>query len=106
MKKPFISEDNRQKRLEFARNHLNWTPNDWARILWSDESKFKYFNRKARVYVRRRPGERYSIKCMVGTVKHGGGGLLVWVPSASAASATWFLSRKILNSQRWLIRIH
>ena len=78
VRKPFISEVNRKKRVEFAESHLNWTEADWSRVLWSDESKFEYFNQRTRIHVRRRPGERYKLKCMVGTVKHGGGFVLVW----------------------------
>ena len=40
VKKPFISARNKKKRLQFARNHRNWTVDDWSRALWSDESKF------------------------------------------------------------------
>lgn len=36
--KPIVSEVNRKKRLEFARNHLHWTVEDWSRVWWSDET--------------------------------------------------------------------
>ncbi|KAF2886384.1 hypothetical protein ILUMI_19789, partial [Ignelater luminosus] len=42
------------------------------------ESKFEIFGSKRRGYVRRSVGERISDECVVGTVKHGGGSLLVW----------------------------
>lgn len=37
-KKPFISETNRRHRLQFAREHLHWTVQDWLQVLWSDET--------------------------------------------------------------------
>ena len=40
VKKPFVSAKNRRARLKFAKEHLNWTANQWSKILWSDESKF------------------------------------------------------------------
>ena len=38
LRKPPISEKNRQLRLEFALEHLNWTDEQWDAILWSDET--------------------------------------------------------------------
>uniref|UniRef100_A0A914E4I6 Transposase Tc1-like domain-containing protein n=1 Tax=Acrobeloides nanus TaxID=290746 RepID=A0A914E4I6_9BILA len=42
-KKPWISKKNRLARLKFAREHKDWTVAQWARILWSDESKNNLF---------------------------------------------------------------
>ena len=47
-------------------------------MLWSDESKFEIFGSNHRVFVRRRKGERMDSTCLVPTVKHGGGGVMVW----------------------------
>ncbi|CAD6193201.1 unnamed protein product [Caenorhabditis auriculariae] len=43
VKKPLISEKNRVARVKWAKEHLNWTRQDWNKILWSDESKFLLF---------------------------------------------------------------
>ncbi|CAD6200304.1 unnamed protein product, partial [Caenorhabditis auriculariae] len=43
LKKPLISEKNRAARVKWAKGHLNWTRQDWNKILWSDESKFLLF---------------------------------------------------------------
>ena len=48
------------------------------KVLWTDESKFEIFGSKRRQYVRRRSNERYHPKCIVPTMKHGGGNILVW----------------------------
>ena len=40
-KKPYLSQANKKKRLEFAKKHENWTPDDWGKIVWSDESNFE-----------------------------------------------------------------
>ncbi len=55
-------------------------------MLWTDESKFEQFGNKRRVYVRRREGERYKNECLLPTVKHGGGSIMVW--DAILASGT------------------
>ena len=41
IRKPWVNEINRQKRVEWAQEHLNWTIDDWKRVLWSDESAIR-----------------------------------------------------------------
>lgn len=36
--KPPLTEENKMKRLQFAREHLEWTIEQWNQILWTDES--------------------------------------------------------------------
>lgn len=78
VKKPFISPANRLKRLKFAKEHKDWTEAQWSNVLWSDKSKFNMVASDGVRYVRRRPGEHLDPKCMRGTVKHGGGHIMVW----------------------------
>ena len=46
-KKPLLRPQNGMKRLKFAREHL-----DWARVFFTDESKFQLFGTNRRVFVR------------------------------------------------------
>ena len=51
-KRPYLSEKNRLERLKWAKEHLNWTIDQWAKVLWSDESPFTVrFNRRSRVWL-------------------------------------------------------
>lgn len=69
IKKNYISEANRLKRLDFARVHLAWTKEQWRNVLWSDESPFVLrFNGRVRVW--RLPSERYAPFATRATVKH------------------------------------
>lgn len=77
-RKPFLREANRKKRLTWAKDHKDWTPADWRRVLFTDESKFEVFGSKRRLYVRRRPRERMLPACITPTVKHGNGSVMVW----------------------------
>ena len=52
VKKPLLRKQIVKKRLKFAREHLNWTPAQWRRVLWTDESKFELFGNKRRVFIR------------------------------------------------------
>ena len=79
IKKPFISKINQQKRLKFADEFLHFSVTDWQTVLWSDESKFNLAgNDSRRIFVWRRQNESYKPECLQGTVKHGGGSIMVW----------------------------
>lgn len=46
--------------------------------MWTDESKFELFGSKRTVYVRRLRSEKMLPQCVVPTVKHGGGSIMIW----------------------------
>jgi hypothetical protein len=50
----------------------------WKSVLWSDESKFEILGSNHHVFVRCEAGEWIISACVVLTVKHGGGGVMVW----------------------------
>ncbi len=62
--KPPISECNRQLRLTWAREHLDWTKEQWNKILWTDET-WVTGGRHTRTWVTRRPGEELDSICIV-----------------------------------------
>lgn len=78
-KVPMLKASHRQRRLKFARDHENWTVEDWKRVLWSDETKINRIGSDGRVVVWKRRGEPPSDRTTTPTVKHGGGNnLMVW----------------------------
>lgn len=77
-KKPLLSKKNVKARLAFALEHINWTVEQWKRVVFSDESKFNLFNSDGIQHVRRPAGKRLDPKYTVPTVKHGGGSVMVW----------------------------
>lgn len=77
-KKPLVSERNRRARLEFARLHLHWTVQDWKKILFSDETRYKIFNSDGMRRVRRPINKRFHPKYVTPTIKHGKGSVFLW----------------------------
>ncbi len=75
-RKPYISETNRVKRLEWAHEHINWSNEQWDQVLWSDESPF-VLRYKCRVRVWRMHNERYATHTTKATVKHDSK-IMVW----------------------------
>ncbi|GET59659.1 IS630 family transposase [Rhizophagus irregularis DAOM 181602=DAOM 197198] len=77
VRKPLVTETNRIKRLNWAKERKLWI-NEWDSVIWSDESKFELFRGNGRRLAWRRPHEKYDIECLIPTVKSGQQGVMVW----------------------------
>ena len=42
-KKPLLNQQQRLKRIKFCKKYINWTSEDWSRVLFSDEATFQQF---------------------------------------------------------------
>lgn len=76
--KPLIKPHNAIIRKRWCKVHENWTADQWRQVVRSDESSFTLFPTTGRVYVWRSPEEAYKKECLLPTVKHGGGSVMVW----------------------------
>ncbi len=61
---------------QFAKDKQLKDMDYWNHVLWSDETKINLFGSDSVKRVWRQPGEKY--KCVLPTVKHGGGSVMVW----------------------------
>ncbi|CAG9112085.1 unnamed protein product [Plutella xylostella] len=75
---PKLTAGHRQARLQFAREHLDWSIAQWRSVLFTDECRVCLHgsDRRGRVY--RRPGERFAQCCFAETVAYGGGSCMMW----------------------------
>ncbi|CAJ0937853.1 unnamed protein product [Ranitomeya imitator] len=96
-RKPLLRTGNKQKRLVWAKEHKEWTLDQWKSVLWSDESKCETFGSNHHVFVRCRKDEQMDFTCLVPTVKHGGGGVMVWGCCAGDTVGDLFKIEGILN---------
>ncbi|GFV69775.1 transposable element Tcb1 transposase [Trichonephila clavipes] len=78
IRKLLVTARHALQRRQWCRTHRQWTPQQWQQVIWSDESTFTLFQTTGRVYVWRTPKEAFAPECIVPTVKHGGGSLMVW----------------------------
>lgn len=76
--KPLLKPRHRQRRLEWARDHLRWRPQHWCHVVFSDEARFEVYKKDGRIRVRRRVEEVYHESCIMPRVQAGGGGITVW----------------------------
>jgi hypothetical protein len=77
-KKPFLSSRHRKARMDFVLAHQHWTVEDWKKVVWSDETKINRLGSDGRKWVWKKAGESLSDRLVEGTLKFGGGSLMVW----------------------------
>ncbi|KAF2881422.1 hypothetical protein ILUMI_24744 [Ignelater luminosus] len=81
-KKPLLTPSMVEKRFKWAKEHQNWTVEDWKRIL-SDKSGF----------VRRRRGEKLNSDCLSKRVKHPLS-IMVWSMISFHGSGRLYIMRR------------
>ena len=72
-----LTVNHRQRRLNWAQNHLRWRRNQWNNVLFTDESRFMLREVDGRRRVYRRTGERYLDACVERRDAYGGGSVMI-----------------------------
>ena len=98
-KKPLVSSKNKKKRLEFANRYVIWTYEKWAKVFFSDERKFNLFGNDGKNNVKRRIGERLSVKYTKKTVKFRGGSVMVFGMFSSQGTTPLVRLQTRVNAQ-------
>ena len=75
---PLLSAKHRKACLDFAIVHKDWTIEDWKKVIWSDETKINRLGSDGRKYTWKEKGEGLSDRLVEGTIKFGGGNLMMW----------------------------
>ncbi|KFM63573.1 Transposable element Tcb1 transposase, partial [Stegodyphus mimosarum] len=78
IRKPLVTAINAFKRHQWCKDHKGWSSQQWQQVIWSDESSFTLFQMTGRIYVWRTPKEEFYPECLLLTVKHGDGAIMVW----------------------------
>ncbi|KFM59549.1 Transposable element Tcb1 transposase, partial [Stegodyphus mimosarum] len=65
-------------RLGWSREHALWTSQQWACVMFSDESRFSLQSDSRRTFIWRAPGTRYQQENITDQHRYGGAGVLVW----------------------------
>lgn len=77
-KKCFLTKKQKEARLKFAKEHVNWTIEDWKRVVFSDEMAMQTDSNQGRVWVWRYPEEEYHPDCIRQTVISGFQKVKIW----------------------------
>lgn len=103
---PQLLPRHRRQRLQFAREHVNWTIAQWGNVLFSDESRFCLRGADGRERVWRRSGERYAECTRSETVPFQGGSVMVWGGvSLDGRTELVFVGGGSLTSERYVEEI-
>lgn len=63
--KPFLTKRHKRERLQWCRDHANWTVTDWYKVIFSDESRVCVgTGDDAGKFVWRRPNEKFDKDCL------------------------------------------
>ncbi|GFX21544.1 transposable element Tcb1 transposase [Trichonephila clavipes] len=73
-----LKVDHRRNRLQWCREHKNWTTDQWSRVLFTDESRFSTRSDSQRVLIWREIGTRFCTSNIKERHHYGGPGVLVW----------------------------
>jgi transposase len=76
--KPRLSPQQVSARLEFAKCHKDWTNADWARVIFSDETRINRFCSDGLTWCWKRDGTSLQSHQVQEKVKHGGGSIMIW----------------------------
>jgi transposase len=77
-KKPFLGLVHRRRRKNWVILRQNWTMEQWKKIIWSDESRFRLRHNDGGIRVIRKKGEKLPNQHVIPTWKFGQGSVMVW----------------------------
>jgi transposase len=77
-KKPLLRPRHIKQQLDFAYKYQHWTEEDWARVIWSDETKINRLASDGRQWVWKKAGAPLTAQHVTPTVKFGGGSVMIW----------------------------
>ena len=78
VKKPDLSAKNIKERLQFAKDHEDWTEADWERVIWSDETKINRFCSDGMSWCWMGDGSTLQDHHVQKSAKFGGGSIMIW----------------------------
>ncbi|GFV29791.1 transposable element Tcb2 transposase [Trichonephila clavipes] len=73
-----LTPAHRRKRSLWCREHRNWRDNEWGRVLFTDESRFRLSSDSHRILIWRERGSRNHPSNIIERDRYGGRGVLVW----------------------------
>lgn len=91
--KPRLSSKNIKDRLAFCLKYRHWTINEWANVMFSDETMVRQFSSYCQ-HVRRPPGKRYDERYTTSTVKHATSVMIWGCIAATGRGGLWFSTPK------------
>ena len=100
-----LTARHRAARLQWAQRHFRWGRQQWARVLFSYESRFNISHHNGRIRVFRRKGERFADNCLIQRDRFGGGSVMVWGGIMGRRKTNVIVVQGNLNAQGYINQI-
>ncbi len=97
-RKPPLKMIHKKARKQFAEDKQTKDMDYWNHVLRPNETKINLFGSDGVKRVWRQPGEDYKDKCVLPTVKHGGGSVMVWGCMSAAGTGELQFIEGIMNA--------
>ena len=97
--KPMISEANKRQRLEWARRHAAWTPEQWQIVVFSDEVPISLVQISQRRYVRCHASQVNNSAFIRPKIHSGGGRMMFWGSFSNYVTGPLVEFRQSLNGE-------
>ena len=108
-RKPYVGQvltaSHRAARLQWAQRHFRWGRQQWARVLFSDESRFNLSHHDGGIRVFRRRKERFADNCLIERDRFGGGSVMVWGGIMGRMKTNLIVVQGNLNAQGYINQI-
>ena len=82
-RKPQLTAQHRRNRLQWCRQHTNWTREQWQLCFFSDETPINLIQPNQRRYIRSPPQRRLEPSCLRPSTARGGGSFMIWAGFAA-----------------------
>ena len=99
VKKQWLSASHRQQRIVWCKQYLNWTPNDWRKVIFSDESIFYVLKRKNQCKIWRLEKKTLLPECLQQTNTGDGGKVGIWSGISSFGTTAAKIYKDNMNGQ-------
>ena len=100
-----LTARHRAARLQWAQRHFRWGRQQWARVLFSNESRFNLSCYDGRIRVFRRRGERFADNCLIERDRFGGESVMVWGGIIGRRKTNLIVVQGNLNAQGYIDQI-
>ena len=81
-RRPYVGQvlpaRHRAAHLQWAQWYFRWGRQQWARVLFSDGSRFNFSHHGGRIRVFRTRGERFADNCLIERDRFEGGSVMLW----------------------------
>ena len=99
--KPLLRKRHTAAHLQFSKRLVKDPESMRQKILWSDEMKIELFGLNAKRYIWWKPSTGHHPSNTIPTVKHGGGGVVLWGSFSAAVTGRLVRTEGIMNGAKF-----